>query len=174
MRSSSALFQIVKCSYIPVESWIQCQKCITLNKKDSNNGCMLLPNPGLGTSYPTYIWYVPNSVCLVLTRFTQLEAINMSFHSPKEPISFSKNKLLSATKKKQAFLLLFCRFLAELGFELRASHLLGRHSYCLSHSVCPFCSDGIFWDRISLTVCLGLVFSHDPDYKHEPLAPNKH
>jgi hypothetical protein len=31
----------------------------------------------------------------------------------------------------------FC-FLAALGFELRASHLLGRHSYHLHYSTSPF------------------------------------
>jgi hypothetical protein len=41
---------------------------------------------------------------------------------------------------------------SALGFELRASHLLGRHSYHFSHSVGPFLWWG-FWDRIS--VCPG-------------------
>jgi hypothetical protein len=41
----------------------------------------------------------------------------------------------------------FSFFLAALGFELRASHLLGsvtRHSYCLSHSTNPFLMMGFF------------------------------
>jgi hypothetical protein len=29
-------------------------------------------------------------------------------------------------------------FLVALGFELRASHLLSRYSYCLNHSISPF------------------------------------
>jgi hypothetical protein len=44
----------------------------------------------------------------------------------------------------QLFLLLF---FVTLGFELRASSLLGRCSYCLSHSASPF---GDFLDRPTL------------------------
>jgi hypothetical protein len=36
-----------------------------------------------------------------------------------------------------------CLFVA-LGFELSASHLLGRHSYCFRHSTSPFFVVGFF------------------------------
>jgi hypothetical protein len=44
--------------------------------------------------------------------------------------------------------------LVVLEFELRASHLLGRHFYCLSNSASPFC-DGFFQDRVSRTISPG-------------------
>jgi hypothetical protein len=49
---------------------------------------------------------------------------------------------------------LFFFFLAVLGFELRASSLLGRHSY--HHLTIPFALFlwWIFWDRVSWTICV--------------------
>jgi hypothetical protein len=42
---------------------------------------------------------------------------------------------LEVTAQWQGLRRLFFFFLVALGFELRASHLLGRLSYCLSHSI---------------------------------------
>jgi hypothetical protein len=47
-----------------------------------------------------------------------------------------------------------------LGFELRTSHLLDRHSY---HYTSPFLW-WVFQDRVSQTICQGLASSHNlPD-----------
>jgi hypothetical protein len=40
--------------------------------------------------------------------------------------------------------------------------LLGRLSYCLSHSTSSFCNFFFFWARVSCTICLGLILNHDP------------
>jgi hypothetical protein len=52
-------------------------------------------------------------------------------------------------------------FLAALEFELKASHLLGRHSYsyCLSHPTSPFLWWVFLRDRVSRTVCLGWLWT---------------
>jgi hypothetical protein len=41
-------------------------------------------------------------------------------------------------------------FFASLGFEFRASHLLGRHSYRLSYSTSPFLWWGLAWSGFEL------------------------
>jgi hypothetical protein len=53
-------------------------------------------------------------------------------------------------------------FLAALGFEFRASHLLGRYSSCLSHSASPLFCEGFFQDRVLLTNCFELTSNCDP------------
>jgi hypothetical protein len=45
-------------------------------------------------------------------------------------------------------------FLAAHGFELRASCLLSRHSYSLSHSI-SLILWWVFWDRVLQTICPG-------------------
>jgi hypothetical protein len=80
---------------------------------------------------------------------------------------------------KRTFFLSF--ILWHWGFELRTSHLLGRWSYCLSHSASPFLCFFFFKDGVLRTICLGVASICDPpdfcllnseDYRHEPLAPH--
>jgi hypothetical protein len=72
-------------------------------------------------------------------------------------------------------------FFRALGFELRASHLLGRHSCCLSHSASPCLHFFFFWDRVSQTIYSCWLSNRGPadlcllgsqNYRHEPLAPS--
>jgi hypothetical protein len=60
--------------------------------------------------------------------------------------------MLKFTKNFKPF---FFFLLAVVGFELWASHLLSRHSYCLSHSASPFFGGGFFPDMVLETVCPG-------------------
>jgi hypothetical protein len=53
----------------------------------------------------------------------------------------------------------FFFFFGDVGFELRTSRLLSRHSWLLEplhHSTSPFFCDGFFQDRVSRTICLAL------------------
>jgi hypothetical protein len=59
---------------------------------------------------------------------------------------------------------LFSFLMAALEFELRTLCLLGRCSYCLSHSSKSFFCDGFFRDRVLQTICPGLASNLDtPD-----------
>jgi hypothetical protein len=67
-------------------------------------------------------------------------------------------------------------FFLSLGFELRASHLLGRHSYCLGHSASFFFFVmGIFKIESLTLFALGWLWTaillSSYDYRHEPWAP---
>jgi hypothetical protein len=61
-------------------------------------------------------------------------------------------------EKLKRIKLVFFFFLAALEFELRASHLLGRHSTTWATLPALF-SIGYFWDRILQTVCLGWLWT---------------
>jgi hypothetical protein len=69
--------------------------------------------------------------------------------------------LTSTTLKTQLFFFcccLFIYFLMALGFELRASRLLGRHSTTWATHPAHFCV-GYFPDRVLQTACLGWLWA---------------
>jgi hypothetical protein len=66
----------------------------------------------------------------------------------------TQNLEMAGTPFSHATFLLVFFFLAVLEFELRASHLLGRHSATWATLQALF-SVGYFWDRVLRTICPG-------------------
>jgi hypothetical protein len=75
--------------------------------------------------------------------------------------SWTQVPIISIFPSLESHKTFFFFFFGILGFELRASCLLGRWLYHLSHPPALFCI-GYFQDRVSRTVCPWLASNCDP------------